>query len=58
MEYEELRQGLEAAFVDWNTSSNLAYKPQFISNDYRVAGIDRCGLFIIPKLRAGITGIV
>lgn len=36
MEYEELRQGLEAAFVDWNTSSNLAYKPQFISNDYRV----------------------
>ena len=36
MGYEELRQGLEAAFVDWNTSSNLAYKPQFISNDYRV----------------------
>lgn len=36
MEYEELRQGLETAFVDWNTSSNLAYKPQFISNDYRI----------------------
>ena len=33
--YELLRQGLDAAFIDCNTSSNLAYKPQFVSNDYK-----------------------
>lgn len=33
--YELLRQGLDAAFIDYNTSSNLAYKPQFVSNDYK-----------------------
>ena len=32
---EELRSGLETAFVDDSVSSNLAYKPQFISNNYR-----------------------
>lgn len=34
-QYELLRQGLDAAFIDYNTSSNLAYKPQFVSNDYK-----------------------
>ena len=33
--YELLRQGLDAAFIDCNTSSNLAYRPQFVSNDYK-----------------------
>lgn len=32
--YELLRRGLETAFVDCNTASNVAYKPQFVSNDY------------------------
>lgn len=32
---QKLRNGLETAFVDSNVSSNLAYKPQFISNNYK-----------------------
>lgn len=32
---EQLRQGISAAFIDRNISSNLAYKPQFISNNYK-----------------------
>ena len=31
----QLRQGFEAAFVNQNISANLAYKPQFISNNHR-----------------------
>ena len=31
----ELRSGFETAFVDGAVASNLAYKPQFISNNYR-----------------------
>ena len=30
-----LEQGLTTAFIDQNISSNLAYKPQFVSNNYR-----------------------
>lgn len=32
---EELKKGMETAFIDKNISSNLAYKPQFISNNYK-----------------------
>lgn len=35
-QYRLLRQGVETAFVNQNHSSNLAYKPQFVSNNYRV----------------------
>ena len=31
----QLHQGLETAFIDRSTASNLAYKPQFISNNYK-----------------------
>ncbi|MCD2492971.1 DEAD/DEAH box helicase [Lacrimispora sp. NSJ-141] len=31
----ELRNGLESAFLDQNINSNLAYRPEFVSNDYR-----------------------
>ncbi len=31
----ELRDGFETAFVDAAVSSNLAYKPQFVSNNYK-----------------------
>ena len=31
----ELRNGLETAFVNQNTNSNLAYRPEFVSNDHR-----------------------
>lgn len=33
--YELLEQGLTTAFIDHSISSNLAYKPQFVSNDYK-----------------------
>ena len=33
--YQLLEQGFAAAFINRNISSNLAYKPQFVSNDYR-----------------------
>ena len=31
----KLRQGMETAFIDRYSSSSLAYKPQFISNNYK-----------------------
>ena len=31
----QLEQGLRTAFIDHNATSNLAYKPQFISNNYK-----------------------
>ena len=32
----QLQQGLSTAFVDASVTSNLAYKPQFISNNYKM----------------------
>jgi superfamily II DNA or RNA helicase/HKD family nuclease len=32
---EKIKQGQETAFINHTTLSNLAYKPQFISNNYR-----------------------
>lgn len=34
-EIEELRLGLETAYIDGNVASNLIYKPQFVSNNYK-----------------------
>lgn len=34
-EIEELRGGLHTAFIDGSYQSNLAYRPEFISNDYK-----------------------
>lgn len=31
----QLQQGMHTAFIDATTTSNLAYKPQFISNNYK-----------------------
>lgn len=33
---DQLKQGLNSAFIDESITSNLAYKPQFISNDYKM----------------------
>ena len=32
---QEMRNGFETAFIDGTVSSNLAFKPQFISNNYK-----------------------
>ncbi len=32
---EEMQSGLETAFIDSTVSSNLAYRPEFISNNYK-----------------------
>ena len=34
-ENDELRLGFETAYIDENVASNLAYKPQFVSNNYK-----------------------
>ena len=34
-EKELIYEGIETAFIDYNNQSNTAYKPQFISNDYK-----------------------
>lgn len=31
----QLNQGLATAFINQNITSNLAYKPQFVSNNYK-----------------------
>ena len=31
----ELRQGFESAYIDGSVAANVAYKPQFISNNYK-----------------------
>ncbi len=31
----ELRNGLESAFINHSVNSNLAYRPEFVSNDYK-----------------------
>lgn len=31
----ELKAGFETAYIDGNVASNLAYKPQFVSNNYK-----------------------
>lgn len=33
--YRLLEQGLTTAFINQDIASNLAYKPQFVSNDYK-----------------------
>lgn len=35
MNYQNIQSGLSTAFLDKNISSNVLYRPQFISNDYR-----------------------
>lgn len=32
---DEVRQGFETAYIDGNVVSNSAYRPQFVSNDFR-----------------------
>lgn len=33
----ELHNGFETAYIDGSIASNLAYKPKFISNNYKRA---------------------
>ena len=32
---DELKQGLGTAYINGNVVSNLAYRPQFVSNNYK-----------------------
>ena len=32
---ELIYEGIKTAFIDYNNQSNVAFKPQFISNDYK-----------------------
>lgn len=33
--FNELRSGFETAYIDGSVASSLAYRPQFVSNDYK-----------------------
>lgn len=33
--HQELQQGLDTAFISASNPSNLAYRPQFVSNNYK-----------------------
>lgn len=35
MDYQNIQSGLNTAFINKNISSNVMYRPQFISNDYK-----------------------
>ena len=47
-----LEEGLKTAFIDGNYNSNLAYRPQFVSNDYKtgkkVLSSDNLLLILFP----------
>lgn len=32
---DELRLGFETAYIDGNVASNVVYRPQFLSNNYK-----------------------
>ena len=34
-EKELIYEGIETAFINYNNQSNVAFKPQFISNEYK-----------------------
>ncbi len=34
-QYDELRSGFETAYIDGSVASSLAYRPQFVSNNYK-----------------------
>ncbi len=62
----KLRQGMETAFIDKYSPSNLAYKPQFISNNYKegrkvITSIEdellRCDEFVISVAFITMGGI-
>ena len=61
-----LNEGLTTAFVDWNHSSNLAYRPQFVSNNYTeghkvLSSIEdellSCGEFFISVAFINMNGV-
>ena len=62
----QIQQGLYTAFIDAENTSNLAYKPQFISNNYKhgrkvLASVEedlaRCDEFIISVAFITMSGI-
>ena len=62
----QIQQGLHTAFIDAETISNLAYKPQFVSNNYKqgrkvLASLEeefvRCDEFLISVAFITMSGI-
>lgn len=41
----ELRLGIETAYINGSVVSNNEYRPQFVSNNYKEAVLDRHGIF-------------
>lgn len=64
---DELRKGIETAFVDYRTESNLAYRPEFVSNNYKTGHkvlsaleqeLSSCDSFLISVAFIKMGGIV
>ncbi|MDF2804690.1 MAG: hypothetical protein K0S61_4595 [Anaerocolumna sp.] len=63
---QQITQGLQTAFINQNITSNLAYKPQFISNNYKegrkvLSSIEdellRCDQFFISVAFINMNGV-
>lgn len=63
---EQMEKGFETAFINQNTTSNLAYKPQFVSNNHKegrkvLSSIEdellRCDQFFISVAFITLSGI-
>ena len=46
---KQIQRGLEQAFIDSNISSNLAYKPQFISASNEPSGHACMSIWRLPR---------
>ena len=64
---DELRMGYETAYVDGNVVSNISYRPQFVSNNYKegkkvISSIEdellKCEKFQISVAFITLSGIV
>ncbi len=62
----ELQRGLETAFINQNVNSNLAFRPEFVSNDSKrgkrvISSIEQelmnCGEFLISVAFITLGGI-
>ena len=51
----QIKDGIQTAFIDYNYNSSLAYRPQFVSNNYKEG--KTVGIHIEPGPDGGIVEI-
>ena len=64
--YDYLSSGLETAYINYETKSNMSYRPQFIYNDYKLGKkvlcsindeLEKCDEFIISVAFITMSGL-